>query len=484
MVPSFESTFHEVSTVRLLIADDEANIRTSISRFLGLSGIETLEATNGLSAQKMLQEEAVDGAIIDLKMPGMTGLELLHWLEAEGRTLPVVMISAYGEVEDAVAAMKAGAADYVVKPFEPEDLQMRVLRAVEAENLRRQASISEPRAAIAETKSSALRKVYTIAEKVAPTDSTVLITGESGTGKEVLARRIHELSSRRDGAFVPINVGGLPESLMESELFGHERGAFTGAEARKRGMLEVASGGTLFLDEIGEMPLPLQVKLLRVLQDRRIQRLGATTSIPIDIRLIAATNADLEERIKAGGFREDLFYRINVIHLQLPPLRERPEDIPLLAGYFLGKLQGRGGVTVSGIDPEALRLLQSYHFPGNVRELENVIERGAILSDGEALTAADFAFLGAGLGAGGLGAGGLGDAPGTETGGAGSGPGAGSLGQQPRPPAGTLRQVEREAIVAALRRHEGKRQAASDELGITRRTLLNKIKEFGLQNEL
>jgi two-component system response regulator AtoC len=305
--------------------------------------------------------------------------------------------------------------------------------------------------------------VYDIAGKVAPTDSSVLITGESGTGKEVLARRIHELSGRGDGAFVPINVGGLPENLMESELFGHERGAFTGAEARKRGMLEVASGGTLFLDEIGEMPLPLQVKLLRVLQDRRIQRLGATSSIPIDIRLIAATNADLEERITVGSFREDLFYRINVIHLHLPPLRERPEDIPLLAGYFLGKLQGRGGITVSRIEPEALRLLQSYHFPGNVRELENVVERAAILSDGEALTAADFAFLGAGTGGG-----------------------PGDLGQSPqvRPAAGTLRQLERDAIVAALRRHEGKRQAASDELGITRRTLLNKIKEFGLQDEV
>ncbi len=435
--------------MRLLIADDETNIRRSISRYFALSGIETAEAKNGLSAQKLLQEEAFDGAIFDLKMPGMTGLELLQWLEEEGRGLPVIMISAYGEVEDAVAAMKAGAADYVVKPFDPEDLQMRILRAVESESLRRQAEVRSAGESAAETASPKLLEVYRIAERVAPTDSSVLITGESGTGKEVVARKIHALSDRRDGPFVAINVGGIPENLLESELFGHERGAFTGAEARKRGMFEVATGGTLFLDEIGEMPLPLQVKLLRVLQDRRIQRLGATTSIPIDIRLIAATNADLDKRIAEGSFREDLFYRLNVIHLHLPPLRERPEDIPVLVGHFLGKLRGRGGVSVSGIDPEAIRTLQGYPFPGNVRELENVVERAAILADGESLRAVDFSFL---------------------------------SGAASRPePIGSLRDLEKRAIIAALRRHEGRRQPTSDELGITRRTLLNKIKEYGLQ---
>jgi two-component system, NtrC family, response regulator AtoC len=440
--------------VRLLIADDETNIRQSISRYFALSGIETAEAKNGLSAQKLLQEEAFDGAIFDLKMPGMTGLELLEWLQEEGRDLPVIMISAYGEVEDAVAAMKAGAADYVVKPFDPEDLQMRILRAVESESLRRQAEVRSAGESVAETQSPKLLEVYRIAERVAPTESSVLITGESGTGKEVLARKIHALSDRRDGPFVAINVGGIPENLLESELFGHERGSFTGAEARKRGMFEVATGGTLFLDEIGEMPLPLQVKLLRVLQDRRIQRLGATTSIPIDIRLIAATNADLKQRISDGSFREDLFYRLNVIHLHLPPLRERPEDIPVLVGHFLGKLRGRGGVSVSGIDTEAIRMLQSYPFPGNVRELENIVERAAILTDSETLRAADFAFLS-----------------------------GGPVTADPEP-AGSLRDLEKRAIIAALRRHEGKRQATSDELGITRRTLLNKIKEYGLRDEI
>ncbi len=456
--------------MRLLVADDEANIRRNISRYLGLSDIESEEASNGLAAQKLLEEQAFDGAVVDLKMPGMTGLELLEWLKSVGRRLPVIMISAYGEIDDAVAAMKAGAADYVVKPFDPEDLQMRVLRAVETEGLRRQAEATgEPRN-FAGTKSPALREVYRIAQKVAPTDSSVLITGESGTGKEVLARRIHELSGRRDAPFVAINVGGVPEGLMESELFGHERGAFTGADSRKRGMMEVASGGTLFLDEVGEMPLPLQVKLLRVLQDRRIQRLGATTSIPIDIRLIAATNADLQARIAEGSFREDLFYRLNVIHLELPPLRERPEDIPALVGHFVATLRGRSGIVVSEVDPEALRLLKGYAFPGNVRELENIVERAAILAEGETLTPADFAFLGAGTAAG----------PATGT----TAKGDLGTGASASPTTGSLRQLERQAIISALRRHEGKRQAASDELGITRRTLLNKIKEYGLTDEI
>jgi len=289
-----------------------------------------------------------------------------------------------------------------------------------------------------------------MARKVAPTDSTVLVTGESGTGKEVLATRIHALSRRSDGPFRPINVGGVPENLLESELFGYEKGAFTGADRRKPGLFELAAGGTLFLDEVGDMPLHLQIKLLRVLQDRKIQRLGGTSPIPIDVRIIAATNRDLETAVQDGTFREDLFYRLNVIRLELPPLRDRPTDIAVLAGRFVKEISRRVGKTVDAVSPDALRLLSSYRFPGNIRELENLIERAVILSEGRVLGLRDFTI------------------------------------EPPERPArarkpGTLRELEREAIVAALHRREGRRQAAAEELGISRRTLLNKIKEYGIE---
>jgi two-component system response regulator AtoC len=279
-----------------------------------------------------------------------------------------------------------------------------------------------------------------------------LITGESGTGKEVIARLIHRLSSRSDGPFVAVNIAGLPESLLESELFGHERGAFTGADRRKPGMFEVASGGTLFLDEIGEMPLHLQVKILRVLQERRLQHLGGTEAIPIDARIMAATNRDLAAAVCEGRFRDDLYYRLNVIHLEVPPLRDRTEDIPLIAGQLLARLNVRLGRSVGSIEPEGIRRLQAYSFPGNVRELENLVERALIFAEGDSLTATD---LNLPVGQG--------------------------TARVPPPPAASLESVERAAVVAALQRWEGNRTRAAAELRISRRTLLNKIKQYGLE---
>lgn len=438
--------------MRVLVVDDEKNIRESVERYLKTENIETVAAENGLSAKRLLQEQVFSAGIVDLRMPGMDGLELLKWIREKGPRLPVIMISAYGEVRDAVEAMKLGAQDYIVKPFDPEELVVRLKKIVEDQKLRDQIDLGreteQPGIDGLGTNAKMLEIRRTIA-KVADTPSTVLITGESGTGKEVIARMIHTLSSRSENPFIPVNVGGIPETLLESELFGYERGAFTGAERRKEGMFEVASGGTLFLDEIGEMSGQLQVKLLRVLQDRKVQRLGATNSIPIDIRIIAATNQDLQGRVKENRFREDLYYRLNVIHLTVPPLRERIDDLPLLAGQLMRKLNYKLGKSVQGIDAEGLESLQGYSFPGNVRELENLLERAMIFADGSTLTAADLIL------------------PRSEI--------------PASPPPSSLESLERQAIIEALHRWEGNRTRAASELGITRRTLLNRIKHFGIE---
>jgi len=434
--------------VRVLIVDDEKNLRKSIASYLTLENIEVREAENGLSAQRLLEEEAFDCIVLDLKMPGISGLDFLDWLREKGPSIPAVMISAFGNIDDAVKAMKLGASDYLVKPFDPDELLIRVNRAVAENRMKRQAALaaSLPHE---ETESRIMRDIYHLVDRAAPSDATILITGESGTGKEVLAKRIHEKSLRSEGPFIPINLGGIPENLVESELFGYEKGAFTGAEHRKEGMFEYANGGTLFLDEIGDMPLHLQVKLLRVIQDRKIQRLGGALGLPIDVRLIAATNKDLASMVAEKTFREDLYYRLNVIHIELPALRDRKEDIPLLAGSLLKKLSIRSGKRITGITTDALKLLESYSFPGNIRELENLIERALILCEGDTLTPRDF-----------------------------------SLPETARKDLpekqGTLAELEREAIRTALLRNDGRKMETANELGISRRTLLNKIKEFGL----
>ncbi|MBN1696879.1 MAG: sigma-54-dependent Fis family transcriptional regulator [Spirochaetales bacterium] len=443
--------------MRVLIADDEMNIRDSIVRYLKLEGIEGIPAENGLSAKRLFETEPFDAAVIDLRMPGMDGISLLRWLKNDRPLLPVIMISAYGEVRDAVEAMKQGAGDYIVKPFDPEELILRIKRLVEDQ--RRHDSFLAGQS-IAEkndmwvSESPVYKKINKLIEKVSASDSIVLVTGESGTGKEVTAQAIHRLSSRASHPFIPINIGGVPETLLESELFGYEKGAFTGASSRKIGMFELASSGTLFLDEIGDMPIHLQVKLLRFLQEKIIRRLGGTEPIPLDVRIICATNRNLKTLIDEGRFREDLFFRLNVVSIHLPPLRDRKEDIPKLTGFFIERFNRtmRGAENkIGGITPEALRLLNDYSFPGNIRELENLVERAFILSEADILTVKDF-----------------------------------DLPQEAKvvsSPAGTLQEMEKKAILAALHRWEGNRTKTAIELGITRRTLFNKIREYGLRED-
>ena len=434
--------------MRILVVDDEQAVRDSLRRVLELEGYEVSTAGDGLTAENTLQEQVLAAALVDLRMPGLDGLELLRRIRRQGLRLPVLMISAHGEIPDAVAAMKEGAQDYLVKPFGAEELTLRLRRAIEDQSLRnvveagRQAGEQD---LIGE--SPAMREILLQIGKLAATPSTVLITGESGSGKEVVARLIHARSGAA-GPFVPVSLCGLPESLIESELFGYERGAFTGAGTRKLGTFELASGGTLFLDEIGEMPRSVQVKLLRVLQDKRLRRLGGTQTVPVDARIVSATHRDLARAVEAGSFREDLYYRLNVVHIVVPPLRERAEDIPLLAGRLLEKLGRRMGRRIEGISPEALRKLQGYSFPGNVRELENLLERACIQAGTGTIEAADLDLRGV--------------------------PGGG----QPV----SLQEIERRSILAALQRWEGNRTRAARELGISRRSLQYKLKEYGAED--
>ncbi len=435
--------------MRILVVDDEEAVRDSLARALELEGYEVSTAADGLAGEKALRELALAAALLDLRMPGLDGLELLRRIRGVGLRLPVLMISAHGEVPDAVEAMKQGAQDYLVKPFGAEELSLRLRRAIEDQNLR---NIVEAGRQAGELdlvgESPPMRKILAQIGKLAATPSTVLITGESGSGKEAVARLVHALSGA-SGPFVAVNVGGLPESLVESELFGYERGAFTGAEARKPGTFELAGGGTLFLDEIGEMPRSVQVKLLRVLQEKKLRRLGGTQTVPVDARIISATRRDLAGAVQAGEFREDLYYRLNVVRLAVPPLRERGPDIPLLAGHLLEKVGRRMGRRIEGISPEALRKLQTYAFPGNVRELENLLERACILAGTGTIEAADL------------------DLGGPREGG--------------RP--ATLQAIERRAILEALQRWEGNRTRAAQELGISRRSLLYKLKAYGYGQE-
>ena len=449
--------------MKVLVVDDEKNIRESITRFLKLENIEVKLAENGISAQRILNNEYFHAAVIDLKMPGINGLELIRWIKNEGLNLPIIMISAFGEVKDAVEAMKLGARDYIVKPFDPEELTLKLKRLIEEKIIHDKLNSElntarKPDLPAGEVNSRKMREVVKLIQKVAATPSTVLITGESGTGKEVTAKQIHNISPGDSFPFIAVNLGGMPETLIESELFGYERGAFTGAIARKPGMFELAASGTIFLDEIGDMPLHLQVKLLRVLQDKKIQRLGGTQVIPINTRIIAATNKNLENLVKEGKFREDLYYRLNIFQINLPPLRDRMEDLPQLISYFIDKFNSIMSKQITGIDEGALEILKSYSFPGNIRELENIIERAFILSDDKIIKPADLGLPG-------------------------NTPGAGNLtGAVIKKKKNTkLRELEREAIKEALHKWEGNRTKAAEELGITRRTLFNKIKEYKLE---
>lgn len=460
----------------ILIVDDEPALRSSLSQYLALDGMKCTGASDGAEALDLLSSRIFDAMILDIRMPGMSGLEVLRRMAQGGPLLPVIVISAHGGIEDAIEAMRLGASDYLVKPFDPAELVLRIERSTESARLLRRVE-----AGMRPTKDSllgedpAMKDVRRLIDRAAPTASTILITGESGTGKEVVAREIHRLSGRQDAPFVPVNVGALPETLLESELFGYEKGAFTGAFARKAGLFELAAGGSLFLDEIGEMPPSMQVKLLRVLQERAVQRVGGGMPIPVDVRIIAATNRDLEEAVRTGAFREDLYYRLNVIHLRVPPLRDRPADIAVLAGRFAARFAAETGRPVQGISPEALQMLGSYSFPGNVRELENAVERAVILSESAVLRPDDFMLGRQGVVDSSVKSFAIAD---YSTQSSSDEQSSEFLLRHDEFP--TLRELEQRVILRSLEHNNGHRERTAEELGISRRTLLNKIREYGL----
>jgi two-component system response regulator AtoC len=378
--------------MNVVVIDDEAGVRRTVSMILEDEGYDVSTASNGRDGLSKALEQSADIVLCDVRMPEMDGLQFLEEYRKEGGDGLVVTMTAYGSVELALQAMKAGAYDYIAKPFSADSILLTLRKAEERENLRREVTRlrrqvkTEARHPDLVVKSPAMVQAVELAEKVAPHPSTVLVTGESGTGKELIARLIHSASSRDDQAFVPVNCGAIPENLLESELFGHVRGAFTGAERDRVGLFEEADKGTLFLDEIGELPVSLQVKLLRALQDREIRRVGESVTRKIDVRIVAATARDLEKEVEQGTFRSDLFYRLNVVNIHLPPLRHRGEEVPLLAAHFLAKYNESLGTSVQGIDSAAMNHLVGYPWPGNVRELENVIERAIVLTDGEKVT--------------------------------------------------------------------------------------------------
>jgi DNA-binding NtrC family response regulator len=373
---------------RILIIDDEAAIRESLETLLSLEGYSVESAENGEAGLECLSEQPVDLVLLDLALPGRNGIEILASIRERHASLPVIMITAYGTVGNVVDAIRGGAQNFVQKPWDNEkllaDIRAAVARfRVEEENVQLKRALRQ-RYSFPNIvgKSEAMLRIFDLVAQVAPTRSTVLIQGESGTGKELIAKALHANSPRRDKPFVPVNTGAMPTDLLESTLFGHVKGAFTSAIAAKKGLFEVANGGTLFLDEIATMGMDTQAKILRVLQDRRFMHLGGVQEIQVDVRIIAATNVDLRQAVRDGKFREDLFYRLNVIAIELPPLRNRREDIPLLTAHFLRRFAEENGLPSRAFTPDAMRTLVDYEWPGNVRELENVVERGVVLSSG------------------------------------------------------------------------------------------------------
>ncbi len=386
-----------MSIRRILVADDEESIRWVLSKALSKQGYSVDLAKNGNEALSLFRNNRYDLAVLDIKMPGLTGLELLSRFHEERPEMLVVIMTAESSMKNAVEAMKHGAYDYLTKPFDLDALDGIILKAKKALKVHDEVSrlkdeVKEryqPERTIIGT-SQPMQEIYKVLGKIAPSDVTVLVTGESGTGKELIARAVHYNSPRLSKPFLALNCAAIPRELLESELFGFEKGAFTGATERKIGKFEQANGGTLFLDEIGDMPLDLQAKLLRVLQEKEVTRTGGSATIPVDVRIVAATNQDLQEKVRSKEFREDLFYRLNVLPLQLPPLRNRREDIPLLVDFFIERARLDHAMTTHGCTDEAMLLLKNYDWPGNVRELENTILRACLLTPDQVLTPGDF----------------------------------------------------------------------------------------------
>jgi DNA-binding NtrC family response regulator len=468
----------------IVLADDEQNLRKVLGAILQREGYQVLEARDGEEALGLVGP-SIAAVITDLRMPRLDGMGLLRKVVADYPEVPVIMITAHGSVDSAVEAVKLGAFDYIEKPFEQSQIRQVVDKAVKHHALDRQ--LSRPQVAKEGTgrfgligRSPGLEQVFSVIDKVADTPSTVLISGESGTGKELIARALHANSSRKAAPFIRINCAAIPKTLMESELFGYEKGAFTGAVGSKPGRFELADTGTLFLDEIGEIPVEMQVKLLRVLQESEFERVGGIKTLKVDVRLVTATNRDLLREVQSGAFREDLYYRLNVVPIHLPPLRERRSDIPLLVDHFVSKFNDRLKKSISGVDPDALERLYQHPWPGNIRELENVLERTILFAEGPTLRARD---LPPELS---VGADGQRRAPEHAT-----RPEAPARADaEPRRDERTslkeiVRQeterVERELILRALDETGGNVTQAARKLKISRKSLQNKMKEFGLR---
>jgi len=377
---------------RILVADDEQSMREFLDIMLKKEGYKVSLASNGEEVLKLIDKDLFDLVLLDVRMPKLDGIGVLKKIKITSPETIVIMITAYASADTAIKAMKEGAYDYITKPFKVEEIKLIIKNALEKKNLQKENLLLKQvvrdryRFGSIIGQSSKMLALYDLLEKIAPTKTNILVTGESGTGKELVAKAIHYNSSRKDKPFVTLNCGAIPESLIESELFGHMKGAFTDAIATKKGLFEMADEGTIFLDEISELPFLMQVKLLRILQDKEFKRVGGTDDIRVDVRIISATNKDLEEAVKEKRFREDLFYRLNVIQVKMPPLRDRKEDIPILAAHFLKKYSEELSKTILKISPEALNMLINYEYPGNVRELQNIIERAVALGNGNELT--------------------------------------------------------------------------------------------------
>ena len=444
----------------ILVVDDDTAHRTMLRTLVGGWGYEISEADDGGSAIGMVRQQPYDLVLMDVRMLKVSGLEALAAIKSINPAIPVVIMTAYSSVETAVAALKQGAHDYLTKPLDFDKLRLTLERAMEHRRLKAENRLLRERLGLQFDRrhiigqSAAMVRLFDSVAQVAPSEATVLIAGESGTGKELIAGAIHFSSSRRDGPFVRLNCAAITETLLESELFGHDKGAFTGADRRREGRFFQADGGSLLLDEVSEMPLPMQVKLLRVLQEREFTRVGGNTVIRVDVRVIAATNKDLPDLVSGGRFREDLYYRLNVVGLTLPALRERAEDIPLLARHFLEAFALKNRKAVKGFTPQAMDRLIRYAWPGNVRELMNAVERAVVMTRGDFLTEEDVSLI----------------------------PTAAMPEPEHSPAAGAqpLEAVEKATILTTLKAADGNKSEAARRLGITRRTLHKKLKAYGV----